>query len=246
MMNKVVAALIIPAILLSSIAINGQQASKDTTIFKLKEDIQRLELIDRDLDTPAEVKQINSKFLRERRIQLQTLLQKRINSLQTYLTTIGSTLTSEESQVVANSIQKLKVELETLISETQDGSSLAASVSNPPLVASVLPVAYLSKDSIANGQLTPSNSINSNHLSTLPVVNTSNSTSTHIATAKEDKTIITTSRDCATLTALRAKDPNAISELENFICAEISRIQTRKATDLKAGIDLADDFFRMV
>src|ERR687884_144330 len=84
------------------------QGLPDKSISQLKEEIRKLESVALDPSTTPEVRQINEKFLRERREQLQDLLKKRIASLKKYQLSLGDSLTEREMLVVENSIRELE------------------------------------------------------------------------------------------------------------------------------------------
>lgn len=89
------------------INVDAQQSSADS-VETLREQVRKLEQIDRDPNTPPEVRKLNQSFLTERRSQLQTLSQKRIDSLRSYLASVKATLTVEETQQVERAIGDLE------------------------------------------------------------------------------------------------------------------------------------------
>lgn len=109
----------------------AQQAQSES-VETLKEQIQNLESIERDPNTPPEVRKMNQSFLTERRKQLQELSRKQIDSLRTYLTNVKGTLSADESQKVERAISDLEKNLEDptkTVSEAQ--SAMAEHVSVP-------------------------------------------------------------------------------------------------------------------
>ena len=89
-------------------AIAQAQQPQSDSIQSLTRQIRSLELIERDSDTPEEVKKLNQTFLVERRARLQMILTKRIDSLRAYLTSVTGVLTAEESQKVERTIDDLE------------------------------------------------------------------------------------------------------------------------------------------
>lgn len=85
----------------------AQQPQSDS-IEGLTQQIRSLELIEGDPNTPAEVKKLNQTFLAERRGRLRLLLQKRIDSLRAYLTSVSGVLSAEETQKVQRAIDDLE------------------------------------------------------------------------------------------------------------------------------------------
>src|SRR5437764_3852947 len=109
-MNPLVRSVILACVLmlsLSTLTYSQQVAS----IGELRNQINKLAAIDGDPATPSEVKAINSKFLEERRSQLRTLLQKRLDALRAYQKGTGGVLNSAESQLVTKAIADIEEEL---------------------------------------------------------------------------------------------------------------------------------------
>jgi hypothetical protein len=114
----------------------GQQtSSKEPSVAQLKELISKLEAVSRDAATPPEVKELNQRFLLQRRTQLRGLMQKAIEALRTYQTTIGSSLSSEERKVIEGSIGELTSDLAKLESDLQNGSPSAELAAEPAAAA---------------------------------------------------------------------------------------------------------------
>jgi hypothetical protein len=105
-------------------------------VVQLKEQIKVLEAADRDPSMPPEVRELNRTFLRQRRIQLKTLLQKRLDALREYLATVGPSLNTDEKQLVVDSIRKSEEDAQALAREMQAISSAEVSTSLPTAVAS--------------------------------------------------------------------------------------------------------------
>lgn len=89
-------------------------AEEPISVEQLKEQIAKLEMIARDENHSTEVKELNKRFLSERRIHLRSLLEKRVNSLTEYLRTVGSSLSVNEIETVEQSISNLNAEIEGL------------------------------------------------------------------------------------------------------------------------------------
>src|SRR2546423_983038 len=113
MRSKLIGILIAGALLLTlSFQARGQEVASSASITELKEQIAKLLSVERDETTSAEVRNLNHNFLEERRAQLRTLLQKRINALRSYVATVGPALTAKEVQGVENSIRDLERDLQ--------------------------------------------------------------------------------------------------------------------------------------
>jgi len=67
-------------------------------ISQLKEQIQKLLLIDGDTNTPAHVKEFNRGMLEQRRNQLRTLLQTQLSDLRKYQSSARSALGADRAQ----------------------------------------------------------------------------------------------------------------------------------------------------
>jgi len=112
MKTRLLGFLLMSGFMLQSVfPILGQQTDP---ISQAKQQIQLLELVDKDPTTSPEAQIINRRFLRERRIQLQTLLTKAITGLRDYQARVGSSLTRDESEAVENSIRSFERSLQEL------------------------------------------------------------------------------------------------------------------------------------
>ncbi len=113
------------------------QQSPSISIESLKEQIRKLEQIDRDPNTPPEVRTLNQSFLAERRSQLRDLSQKRIDSLRAYLSSVRASLSASEIERVQQAIDELQTSLgESQLSVSADTSVAAAPVSGLTTAAS--------------------------------------------------------------------------------------------------------------
>jgi hypothetical protein len=61
----------------------------------LRKQIQELVFIDRNESTPPEVKTLNRKFIKERRVRLRLLLEQRIGALNKYLAAVSAIIGPE-------------------------------------------------------------------------------------------------------------------------------------------------------
>lgn len=123
-----------------------QSAPSNTAIAQLKQEIERLEAIDRDPSVAPEVKELNRGFLLERRRRLQALLQVRVKALRDYAATVRSTLTAEEMQVIENSIREMEREMAPAGAEpaaeavTAEGGGSPAPAAERPSAAEAMTV----------------------------------------------------------------------------------------------------------
>ncbi len=112
----------------------GRAQEQVASISKIEEQIQQMEIIDRDPNTPYDLKGINRGFLRERRVQLRAALQKRLSALREYRTKFQDALKSNENQVVEESIRTLENKLrgiEESMGETAPVAAVVAAAAAP-------------------------------------------------------------------------------------------------------------------
>lgn len=112
------------------ISASGLAQDQVASISKLEEQIQQMEIIDRDPNTPIDVKNINRGFLGERRLELRAALQKRISSLRDYRTKFQGALKPNENQVIEESIRTLENKLRGL--EERMGEPARVVAAAPP------------------------------------------------------------------------------------------------------------------
>jgi hypothetical protein len=96
-----------------------QVASVGGSINKIKEEYERLLAVDRDPSTEPDVREMNRKFLEERRAQLRTAIETRIGALHKYQTSMKGTLSPAEGLVISNLIQALERDLSSLAGEAE-------------------------------------------------------------------------------------------------------------------------------
>ncbi|MFL6286295.1 MAG: hypothetical protein ACJ74Q_24420 [Pyrinomonadaceae bacterium] len=112
-----------------------QVASVGGSINKIKEEYERLLAVDRDPSTEPDVREVNRKFLEERRAQLRTAIETRIGALRKYQASMNGTLSPAEGLVVANSIQALERDLSALAGEQNSSRSTTKAAPRPRLVS---------------------------------------------------------------------------------------------------------------
>lgn len=109
-------------ILIAAIILNGLapvpaslgQQVEATIGDPLREQIAKLEAVERDPSTSPEVRELNRGFLLSRRAQLRGELKKRVGALEAYLSSGAGILVEAEAKAVRASIQNLKAELQSL------------------------------------------------------------------------------------------------------------------------------------
>lgn len=122
--------LILASVFFISAAVQAQD--QVASISKLEEQIQQMESIDRDPNTPYDLKDINRGFLRERRGQLRAALQKRVAALREYQAKFQDALKSNENQVIQESISKLENKLRELAESMGETAPVAAAAAATP------------------------------------------------------------------------------------------------------------------
>lgn len=154
-------------IVLLSINVLAQQ-TEEASVAQLKAQIQLLLKIEQDATTSPEVRQLNSIFLKQRRILLQTVLTKNLEKLRSYLSTVGSSLTSEEKLIVQNTIDGLEKDLQSLAAALPPNSD-----ANPAL--------HMGADSAAAATEVTSGNGNGNASTASGVVSTGNGSASSVA-----------------------------------------------------------------
>jgi len=110
------------------VGVSTTQAQQIATIAQLRNQIRDFELVASDANSPARVKGLNQSFLMERRGRLRTLLEYQLESLRKYQNSYQSHFSSQERQVVDDSIRSLDIEIEGL---ELSSNSVAIPISSP-------------------------------------------------------------------------------------------------------------------
>ena len=128
-------------ILIGAVLCSAQQQT--ASVPKLKEQIAKLEEIDRDSATPDDVRSLNRRFLNERREQLYGLLKQRLDTLQKYQATVKAMLSLAENKTIEDSIAEIQTDLQGLKQfinpSNGNGSALEAATSQPPAATNRTP-----------------------------------------------------------------------------------------------------------
>lgn len=223
MKQRLLMVLIAASFLFGVATVFGQQSETD----QLKATIQRLEEVEGDPATPAEVKELNHKFLVLRRQQLQSLLQKRLKDLQAYQAKVSSSLSTEENAMLDSSIKDLTQELNKL-----DPNNRNEATAGPrSRTASLFPRPVLPLTAQTTALETPSAE--------------ASRVSAPVPVPEDDPAL-----DCS----LHKKQPKSFSTVDRYICNLAKSVKTRKTGDVShhiapdplAGLDLDADFTRLV
>lgn len=105
-------------------------AQQGSPIDQLKQQIAEKAAIDRDPSTPPEVRKINRDFLNQQRQELHDALMKGIEGLRKYASQVS--LTAEQRDVIAASIQAKTADLRDLERDTSLGREAVLEVPQPP------------------------------------------------------------------------------------------------------------------
>ena len=104
------------------VTVSAQQAQPES-IEDLKTAIQKLETIDKNPATPANIKEINCGFLTEKRVKVVRLLGKKKQSTREYLSTAMSTLSTDQITRVEQQISDLDVQIKRFQSASPDNQA---------------------------------------------------------------------------------------------------------------------------
>lgn len=91
-----------------------QQSSQTNEIERLKQAIEKLEEADKDPTIPDDVKQINRRYLQQRRSELETFLNNRIAGLRRYLEVVGEGLDENQRKEIEGLIRAAEQDLAKL------------------------------------------------------------------------------------------------------------------------------------
>lgn len=128
---------LLSALLLAFFLCQSVHPQESLTIDQLREQIATLTAVTRDPATSDEVRNLNRGFLETRRQQLVGLLQKKLDALNTYKTSVEGILSSSEKEVISKSISDLEQEIRQLGGEASPAASAVALRATPPVVSTL-------------------------------------------------------------------------------------------------------------
>ena len=108
----IIASLIVPCARTMADEVTQQSAAQ------LKEEIRKLVAVESDPNTAPDVRTVNRIFIKKRQAELKTLLEKNIAGLRAYLSSLGSSLRSEERLIVETTIAQAEKDLQQLAAAT--------------------------------------------------------------------------------------------------------------------------------
>jgi hypothetical protein len=246
MTYRIMNALAIGGLLLAAVNVPGQQPSETD---QLKAAIQKLEVVERDPATPSEVRELNHRFLIQRRTQLLALLKEKIKGLQTYQANVGSTLTAEENGAIENSIAAQRKVLREIEADTRsDSSSGTPSATETAGNSTTSEIESAQTRSAANGPQPAADSAPVAATSAQPAtIKAPNSASASQTTSTPQ---VTPQPDCALYTT----HPKTFSLVDQYVCNLVKSVKDAKLRDPNnnmapnplAGLDLDAAFSRLV
>ena len=241
---------IIGAITLTLVLCLAGLAQEASDLNKLREQISQLESVDRNPSTPSELKELNRRFLLERREQLRSLLQKEIKALQDYRSTVGSSLSADENKLIEVSIQKFTQE----VAQLESGGAKPATVVAADEAATPAGGVKRELTSVApaTAEASPSPIVRAAPTAAQPLT-------TLTAPALAPGATLTSTTTASLQSAqpaceLYRRHPKTFSLVDRYVCNLVESILIRKngdaargiTADPLAGLQLDPDFTRLV
>jgi hypothetical protein len=107
-------------------------AQEPTSINELRQQIQKLTSIANDPKMDPEVRNLNRRFIEERRSKLVTLLKERLTTLQSYQAKVSDVLSDAEKQVLAQAAQDFQNEIVALENNSSTTRVFGTTVASQP------------------------------------------------------------------------------------------------------------------
>jgi hypothetical protein len=239
MKAKIINVLLVVAFVVPGSIALGQQPRQDDAIAQLEAAIEKLEAVDRDPATPANIRKLNGGFLEENRQRLRALIEERIGGLRQYLTNVGSALTPEQVRAVETSIQQLQQKLAKPPSAAASNSAANNDGSAAPRIDA--PSANTSAPAGTPGWSGSTGARSVNSPAMLPGTATTVGNSAPLANSfvpqagKVPFKEFPAPRDCATYSAA---SPNTFSLYERYVCDLIARTANNRAAGNSPLIEL--------
>lgn len=127
-------------------------AQQQSSVSQIKEQLNQLLLADKDPSLSVEAKELNRKFINERRFQLQALLIEKIAVLKKYQSKVENALSAEENKVIRNTISELENELTATTNEIENGNAVVGATelqvkqANRPQTTQYIPTSNVIKE----------------------------------------------------------------------------------------------------
>jgi hypothetical protein len=233
---------LLTAITIAILVCGGLSASAQTPtqqdISRLKDEIQRRELVERDETILPEDKEVNRANLEKARASLRAALQAQIDAKRKLKSLLGQSMTAAESQSVDAALQSLQAELQQLQAGRPVTPTATPSVSSAPAEPATQP------GTASDGSSNSGSSLNgpaiaptrNNPTNTVPL----NLTRPPAPLLDTPATVeVLPIRNCSVVQQSVA----SASYLEKYFCARVTQIQRDKQANQITGLDLRRDFF---
>lgn len=224
-------------VLLVTVCVNGQTPS-EREINRLKDEIRRRELVDRDSGILPEDKAPNRANLEKARSALRAVLQAQIDAKEKLKILLGSSMTATESQNIDETLGRLQEDMRLL----QSGQFASVTTASPPATINgpSQPTSTAPDSSFTPSVASPNPT--SAARSTAEATNaTTPNTPVVPAIATAEKIDALPIRKCSDVQLSLA----TASNLEKYFCGRVAVIQRDKHTTPNSipGLDLRRDFF---
>jgi hypothetical protein len=213
--------------ILPGASVRGQQSG--ATIEELTLAIQKLEAIDANPATPADIRQLNREFLGERRAKLLSLLVEKKRALRDYLTTTSSALSQDQIARVEQQLTDLDKKIGNLQSFT---SGAATTISKPTPAATNSTNSDNGQTSSGDGASPPRT------LTTSPGLSSSSSSPANVTVPSPGSG----GSAPPTQTSGQGAPATQGGQFKALLAGAVNRIQTDKGTNPTATIDLRNTF----
>lgn len=110
-MKKLTRAFSLTVVFVLLAQVPGAAQQGGVPVSQLKEQVAKFVAVERDAETPPEVRKLNRSFLAERLDSLRSLLGQRIAALRKYQASVGSALTPKDAQAIEDAIKDLEHDL---------------------------------------------------------------------------------------------------------------------------------------
>src|SRR5262245_48160953 len=219
--------------ILPGISVRAQQSSGET-IEELTLAIQKLEAIDANPATSAEIRQLNREFLGERRAKLLSLLIEKKRALREYLAATTSALSPDQIARVEQQIN----DLDKKIGNLQALTSGTTTTTSKPTTAVTNPNS--SDPSASSGDGNGGGGTATRTLTSSPSLTKSSRSPSSLTVPGAGSGVAAPS----TQTSGQAGAPATQGgQFKALLATAVNRIQTEKATNPTATIDLRNTFF---
>ena len=206
----------------------GAYAQQPTSINELRLQIQKLTSIANDPKIDPEVKNLNRRFLEERRNRLVALLKERLTTLQSYQAKVSDVLSDPEKQVLAQAAQDFQNEIIALENNNPTTRVFGTTVASRP--GSPVSASPVTSADVADSTSNPATGSDATTSAPSGVVETSSS-------VPDTGSSVTTSPNIATTPTSPAAPAVAVPQGNDFNNWLNNRIEERIKAVTQARID---------